>query len=151
MQIRILRPKFTQYQHQLSEFRRRQGKLIKVAIVDDDDAVRDAIGLLLRVNGFAVSSYPSGPALLSGDRLDNFGCLLIDVHMPAMTGIEVLELLRRRNVHTPVILITGRQEQSTMDRIQALQGVTLLQKPVLDQPLMRAIEKALAAAAKGNT
>ncbi len=121
--------------------------LARIGIVDDDDAVRDAIGLLLRVNGFDVTSYNSGPGLLADDRLERFGCLILDAHMPAMTGVEVLELLRRRAVLVPVIIITGRDDPALINR--ALQGgaVSIMQKPISEQSLMSRVESALA---RGN-
>ena len=118
--------------------------LDNIGIVDDDDAVRDAISILLRLNGFDVTAYNSGPSLLGDDQLDRFRCLILDIHMPMMSGIELFELLRRRNIMTPVILVTGRDEPRELARIKAIGTVKVLQKPVLEQTLMAEVRDALA-------
>ncbi len=123
----------------------------KVGVVDDDDAVRDAVSLLLRVNGFDVTAYNSGPSLLSDAELDRFGCLILDVHMPTMSGIELLELLRRRAILVPVIMMTGRDDPALAERVRQAGTVALMQKPITEQLLISEVSHALASGEMPHT
>jgi CheY-like chemotaxis protein len=78
-----------------------------IHIVEDDEAIRDSTRLLLEAVGFQVQVFRSPNDYLASDFVGVADCMLFDVHMPAMTGLELLELLRSRGIKTPVIIMTG--------------------------------------------
>lgn len=115
-----------------------------VHVVDDDDALRDSIGFLLASAGIAWRSYPSALALL--DRVDvlETGCILTDVRMPAMSGLELVQELKRRGVPHPVIVLTGHADVALA--VQAMKaGVgDFLEKPFQPEALLASVRQALA-------
>jgi len=113
-----------------------------IFLVDDDDVVRDSVRVLLETRNFTVTDFPSGDAFLRRSTNDAGDCMLLDLHMPGMTGMDLLKQLRRRGDKTPVILITGRLDSNAQAEAQNL-GVPLLEKPVSPQVLFAAIEDAL--------
>ncbi len=78
-----------------------------VHVVDDDDALRDAMGSLLRVAGFNVRLFADANALLGAVNALTEGCLVLDVRMPGMNGLELQHALKGRGIHMPVIILTG--------------------------------------------
>ncbi len=118
-----------------------------ICVVDDDEAARESLGLLLRVHGYPVKTHGSGQALLADPEIDSYGCLLLDMHMPAMTGLELLEVLRRREVHVPAIFITGLPQSALMDRVRGAKAAAFLAKPVAEDELLSNVERACASRA----
>lgn len=113
-----------------------------VIIVDDDDAVRDALKFALELEGFPVCVYRSGAELLTDPDLAACRCLVIDQYMPAMNGLELIRRLRERGVTAPAILITARPNNRLRDRA-ALGGVhCVLDKPLEGSALLDAIRSA---------
>jgi FixJ family two-component response regulator len=113
-----------------------------VAVLDDEPEMRKALRRLLTSRGFRVEEYESGEDLLaaSGSDLD---CLLLDLHMPGINGFDVLDVLRARQIPVPVIVITAHDEPGTAERVQALDAVAYLKKPVDRDTLLFAIDAAL--------
>lgn len=116
-----------------------------ICIVDDDDAVRDSLRALVESYGLPVRDYPSAAAYLGGEADSEPGCLVLDLHMPGMDGLELVELLRRRRVQTPAIIVTGRSEAVQSVRAQAAGVLAMLHKPVSDEDLKRWIDEAIEA------
>ena len=116
-----------------------------VHVVDDDDAVRDSMRILLESYGMEVRDYPSAQAFLAANRRPSAGCLLLDLHMPGMTGLELLEELRQAGSSLPVIIITGRSDSVLKERAVRAGAMALLDKPVDDDLLMDVLTHALAA------
>lgn len=116
----------------------------QIFVVDDDDAVRDSLCLMLRTSYQNVVGFSSGPAFLSGHQLRQRNCLVIDIHMPEMTGIDVIDRLAEMHVRIPAILMTGRID-STL-RTQAIESgaYVLLDKPIEFDELTSAIDGAFA-------
>ena len=114
-----------------------------VCVVDDDEAVRDSMRVLVESYGYPVRDYPSAMAFLGDHRESEPGCLLLDLHMPGMDGLELVELLRRRRIRTPAIIITGRHDPMQIQRVKEAGVLALLNKPVTDDELMGWVARAL--------
>ena len=114
-----------------------------ISIVDDDESVRDALWGFLRSVGFAVNVVASAEEFLNSDQLSKADCLILDVRMSGMSGIELHRQLVTGYCKIPVIFITAFEEEGT--RAQALRdGVgVLLIKPFGEEALLNAINKAL--------
>ena len=92
----------------------------EVFIVDDDDAVRDAVAFLLRSNGRVVRSHASAQAFLQAFSPVDSGCLILDLHMPDMNGVDLLEYMNQHDIHLPVIVITAYSDNPLVE--QAVQS-----------------------------
>lgn len=110
-----------------------------INIVDDDEAVRDSLHMLLEELGHTVKTYASAEPLLRGDW--DCDCLLVDQHMPGITGIDLLEYLRAKGDATPAVLVSGGANGEIIRRARHL-AVPVLQKPVAENTLMDQIENA---------
>ncbi len=118
----------------------------RICIIDDDDAVRDSLGELLRAFGYEVRDFASALDYLNRDsREDNFACAIVDLHMPGMNGIELLEHVQANKTTTPFVMITGRSDSALKERARRGGAFAMLDKPVGDSALIDAIEKAKAA------
>jgi two-component system response regulator FixJ len=114
-----------------------------IYVVDDDDAVRDSLKILLESYQLTVRDFGSVREFLEGlDPVEN-SCLVLDLHLPAMGGFDVMSTLARRGVPLPVVVITGRSDAQTRARALEAGAVAFLEKPVDDQTLMNAIDTAL--------
>jgi RNA polymerase sigma factor (sigma-70 family) len=116
---------------------------VTVFIVDDDPAMRESMSFLVRSVGVAVETYPSAQNFLDDYDPARAGCLVLDVRMPGMSGLELQELLVERNVRLPVIMITGYGDVPMA--VRALQGgaTAFLEKPFTDQELLEQINLAI--------
>jgi two-component system response regulator FixJ len=115
-----------------------------IAVIDDDDAVRDSVGTLLEANGFSVECFASGPDFLQSEFQNHAACLLLDYHMPDMTGIDLLIELKQRGVFYPTILITGLSDGMIQKRAYAAGVLEVLRKPTPAKVIVEAIRRALA-------
>jgi len=115
-----------------------------IGIVEDDAAIRDSLRLLLGARGISAQCFESAADFLNSADLDQFGSLLVDQHMPKMTGIELIELLRSRNVTTPAIMITGAGNDRTLaSRAKKAGVIAILQKPFASTDLEGLVRLAL--------
>ena len=117
---------------------------IYVAIVDDTAVVRNALARLLRAHGVDARTYPSGRDFLEALPFGAPRCLIADVNMPVMTGLELLDELARRGLRIPTIVITGYDDKSVRDKCRAFGAVAYLRKPVDGHTLIAAINSYLA-------
>jgi len=115
----------------------------EIHIVDDDDAVRDSMRVLLESLGFEVRDYNSAIDFLKRRGAEAKGCLLLDLHMPVMTGIDLLEHMQSEGSMLPTIVITGRGDPILRERALKSGALALIDKPVSDQALLGAIGRAL--------
>jgi two-component system response regulator FixJ len=115
-----------------------------VYVVDDDDAVRDSLAMLLRSVGLPVETFDSGIGFLDRFRPEMTGCVVLDIRMPKMSGLEVQAQLRERSSRLPVIFITGHGDIPMA--VQAIKegAADFIQKPFRDQDLLDRIHSALA-------
>ncbi len=119
-----------------------------IVVVDDDAAVRDSLGILLEAHGLRVRDFGSGAEFLQSDVCCSATCLVLDYHMPGMTGIELLEELRRQGLTYPTILITGLSDPTITRRALSAGVMAILEKPLPDDVLIDAVRVALLAARK---
>ena len=114
----------------------------KVCVIDDDDAVRDAMRAALESFEIDVSDYRSGCDFLARPAPPEDCCLLLDLHMPGMSGLELLEVMRQRGWDLPVIAMTGRGDDLLKERVLRAGVVVLLDKPVGECTLTEALDRA---------
>jgi two-component system response regulator FixJ len=114
-----------------------------VHIIDDDSAIRDSIGFLLTAANLASHQYESARALL--DRADELapGCILTDIRMPEMNGLELVLELKRLGVPHPVIVLTGHADVVLAVEAMKAGVVDFLEKPFADEVLLKAVHAAL--------
>ncbi|MDO9442719.1 MAG: response regulator [Beijerinckiaceae bacterium] len=116
----------------------------KVFLVDDDDDVRQALQILLRASGFDVEPYSGALAFLERRKQDSLGCIVADVRMPGMSGLQLLERLAAEGERMPVVVITGHGDVSACRRAFKAGAVDFLTKPVDEQVLLEALEQGFA-------
>ncbi|WP_029009631.1 response regulator transcription factor [Azospirillum halopraeferens] len=114
-----------------------------VVIIDDDDAVRDALSALVEVAGLAVRTFGSAPEFLRHHSPDRPGCVVADLRMPVMDGLELQEELARRGSELPVIIITAHGEVSAAVTALRAGAVDFLEKPFDDGVFLRRVHEAL--------
>jgi FixJ family two-component response regulator len=114
-----------------------------VLVVDDDAAVRRSLKFCLEQEGFEVRVYESGAQLLADRELPLRGCLVIDLSMPAMDGIDLMNRLRGRFVELPAILMTVAASADLQFRARCAGYRLVLEKPLEDNSLLHGIEEAL--------
>jgi two-component system, LuxR family, response regulator FixJ len=114
-----------------------------VIVIDDDDAVRNSLKMLLRSVNLPVAVYASAQEFLPRYDLDQPGCLVVDVRMPGMSGLELQQQLNLRGAMIPVIFITGHGDISMA--VEAMQhgAFDFLPKPFRDQDLLDRVQRAL--------
>src|SRR5262245_57661978 len=114
-----------------------------VHVVDDDEAVRDSMRALLESYGIEVRDYASAREFLVASPTQPGGCVLLDLHMPGMSGLELLEMLQVQGSKLPVVVITGRGDSVLKARAIRAGAVTLLDKPVAEDVLLNSLTRAL--------
>jgi FixJ family two-component response regulator len=122
-----------------------------IAVVDDDAHVRHAIARLLRSAGYAVAEYFCGADFLASLTERRALCLVLDLHMSALSGFKVLEALTRGAYDIPVILVTADPTVKNIARATRLGAVSCLPKPVDAVRLLEAVRKACARVGGGRT
>lgn len=113
-----------------------------VHLVDDDDAIRRSAGFLLKTSGFLVVSYASGDAFLAQAKSAVPGCVLLDIRMPGMDGLEVQQAMIDRGIALPVVMLTGHGDVTLAVRAMKAGAVDFLEKPFEKTALLGAVEKA---------
>lgn len=118
-------------------------KLSVIAVIDDDASVRAATDNLLSSHGYPVHTYASAVAFLQSDRLDESSCVIADVHMPEMSGLDLLTAMRARDKNAPFIFITAFPNDSLRARALKAGAVGFLVKPFSGSVLIDCIRGAL--------
>jgi two-component system response regulator FixJ len=119
----------------------------KVYVIDDDDAVRESMRAVLESFEIDVSDYPSAGDFLERVVAPTNGCMLLDLHMPGMSGLELLEVMRQRGWDLRVIAMTGRSDDLLKERTLRAGVVVLLDKPVGESTLTHALDRAFSCSA----
>ena len=115
-----------------------------VCIVEDDAAVRNALKFSLEVEGLAVRLYDGAASLLGDPRLPSCRCLVVDFRMPVMDGLELVGVLKTREIAAPVIMITGQATRDLRLRAEKLGVRRVIEKPLPDGELLKAVHAAIA-------
>lgn len=116
-----------------------------VFVVDDDEAMRSSLKWLIESTGMRVQTFDSADAFLTGYAPDWAGCLLLDVRMPGMSGIELQAYLARAEYRLPVIIITGHGDVAMAVKAMRAGALDFIEKPFHDEDLLRSIRRALEA------
>lgn len=111
-----------------------------IGIVDDDESVRESISSLLRSAGYKTAVFESAEALLNSDRLREPDCLVLDIRMPGLSGLELQSQLQGMKCLTPVIFITAHSNDETRAKALEQGAVAFLDKPFNDEALLGALE-----------
>jgi two-component system response regulator FixJ len=114
-----------------------------VFVVDDDDAVRDSLSLLLETSGHRVRAFGSAQNLLDALTPEAHGCIIADVRMPGMDGLELQERLAARRIGLPVIIMTGHGDVPIAVRAMKAGAVDFIEKPFAEEPLLETVRLAL--------
>jgi FixJ family two-component response regulator len=114
-----------------------------VFIIDDDASVRKSLSRLLRSAGYTTETFASAEAFLGREHFNGIGCLLLDVQMPGLTGMDLQEELNRADYHMPIIFITGHGNIPMSVEAMKKGAVDFLTKPFDDKELLQALEKAI--------
>ena len=114
-----------------------------VAVVDDDESVRESLPDLLREFGFAAHAFSSAEEFLASDSVGETRCLILDVAMPGMTGLDLQCELQSRGLKIPIIFITAKKDEAVRARAFEQGAVSFLVKPFSDTALLAALNTAL--------
>ena len=115
-----------------------------ISIIDDDDSMRCAIKSLVTSLGLRVHTFRSAEEFLQSPRLDDTSCLITDLQMPGLSGIELQSLLVAQARHMPIILVTAFPEERMRNRAMQAGALGFLSKPFESQMLIKLIDKAIA-------
>ncbi len=114
-----------------------------VHLVDDDGAVRRSVGFMLKTSGYQVRSYESGVELLRSPGELGQGCILLDIRMPGMDGLEVQEALKNKGVTLPIIIMTGHGDVTLAVKAMKAGAIDFIEKPFEKAALLGAIEQGI--------
>jgi len=115
----------------------------RVAVVDDDVSVRQALGCLLRAVGFGVETFASAKEFLHSGQPSRFDCLVLDVQMSGMSGVELRDHLLASGTTAPIVFITAHAELGMRTGVTADGATQLLEKPFSDDALLEAIDASI--------
>ena len=119
------------------------GKRSLLSVVDDDEMLRESLPELLREFGFAARAFSSGQEFLSSNYVDETRCLILDVAMPEMSGLDLQQELKRRGQAIPIIFISGQKDEDVRKQAFRQGAVKFLYKPFSDSDLLEAVNAAL--------
>jgi FixJ family two-component response regulator len=114
-----------------------------VFVIDDDESIRESLRSLIRSVGLKVETFASAQEFLQSARPDVAACLILDVRMPGLSGLDLQRELSEANIHLPIIFITGHGDIPMSVRAMKAGAVEFLTKPFRDQDLLDAIQQAL--------
>ena len=113
-----------------------------VSIVDDDESVRESLPDLLKEFGYAVQAFSSAEEFLASDYVGQTRCLILDIAMPGMSGLDLLRELTLRRREIPIVFITAHVDESVRPRLLEQGAVECLSKPFSDAALLQALNAA---------
>ena len=116
-----------------------------ISIVDDDESIREAIQSLLRSVGFRAETFASAEQFLQSDQIENTACLILDVRMPGMSGLELQRRLIATQCRIPIVFVTAHGDEEARSRALQEGAVEFLLKPFSEEALLNTIQAALPA------
>jgi two-component system response regulator FixJ len=122
-----------------------------VHVVDDDDSVRRSVGFMLKTSGYKVKPYSSGAELLKEAKSLDPGCILLDIRMAGMDGLEVQQSLQEKGITLPVIIMTGHGDVPLSVRAMKAGAIDFIEKPFEKEVLLTAIEDGFAALGRAGS
>jgi FixJ family two-component response regulator len=114
-----------------------------IMVIDDDAAIREAVQSLIRSVGLRAEGFASAPDCLPSGQLPDTACLIVDVRMPGMSGLELQQQLTTAQCPLPILFITAHGDAATRARALSAGAVGVLDKPFSDEGLLRAVQAAL--------
>jgi len=111
-----------------------------IAVVDDDESFRQALERFLKTFTFRVRAFASGEEFLQSSELGFVACLLLDLAMPGMSGLEVTQQLRARGLRIPTVFVTAHADEEVERHVLAAGAIAMLPKPVDQQMLLRLVQ-----------
>ncbi|CAH1387492.1 response regulator transcription factor [Candidatus Nitrotoga sp. M5] len=112
-------------------------KVPVIAIVDDDEAMREALSNLLQVMGYSTATFENAENFLAENPINAFDCLITDVKMPGMGGLELQKILHEMGSSMPVIIITSHTDPTTLQRALEEGAYAYISKPFADEELLQ--------------
>lgn len=122
------------------------GSKARVVVVDDDESVRAALTQLLELNFYNVRSFGSAGEFLDSLAAELPDCLVLDIFMPGMGGLDVLHHMQRKMIDVPTVVVTAQGEEGLHERCRSAGAAAVLVKPVLSNVFFQAIEMAMRSA-----
>ena len=119
------------------------GEPCLISVVDDDESVRESLPDLLKEFGFSARAFSSAEEFLVSDCVNTSRCLILDIAMPGMNGLDLQRELRLRRDETPIVFITAQRDESVRSSVMELGAVECLFKPFSDTALLNALNAAL--------
>jgi FixJ family two-component response regulator len=113
-----------------------------VAVVDDDESIRRALYRLLRSDGIAAATFASAHEFLEAHRRQNFACVVLDVYMGRMSGLDLAERMASEGTSIPIVQITAHDDERIRERAQGVGVSAYLRKPVDAKVLLDAVRRA---------
>lgn len=113
-----------------------------VLVVDDDSALRSSLEFILRIEGYSVRAFGKASELLEEQTLPDHGCMVIDQRLPDMSGLDLIQILRKRSIGLPAILVTTNPSKAIQQQA-ASAGIPIVEKPLLTGALFNRIIAAL--------
>jgi FixJ family two-component response regulator len=114
-----------------------------ISIVDNDVCAREATERVIQSLGYAVATYASAEELLDSDQINDTSCLITDVHMPGLTGVELYRRLRANGFTAPTIVVTGQPDESMRTQVLDAGAIAFLSKPFAKKVLLGYLKAAL--------
>ncbi len=112
-----------------------------VYVIDDEEPVRLSLAKLLRAMGYPSRAFPSAASYLESDAIGTEGCLLLDLRMPGMSGIDLIEELHRRHLLLPTIVMTGHTDMTSVQRLELFPLLGFLEKPFSVEQLRELLDR----------
>jgi FixJ family two-component response regulator len=114
-----------------------------IAIVDDDAPLREALASVMKAAGFSPRTFASAEEFLACDDCDDTACLVLDVRLPGMSGIELQKQLSKTNSRLPIVFVTAHGDATLRDSLMRAGAAAFLYKPVRSDALLKEIRRAL--------
>jgi DNA-binding response OmpR family regulator len=119
------------------------GKISRIVVVEDDPSMSQAIERILRAGGFAAQMFDSAEAALESGKAPTADCLVLDIHLPGISGLEFYRQLAHRGNQPPAIVITARDDPAVREEVKQLAASHYLHKPFSGRALLDAVGEAI--------